>query len=180
MKYFNSECKKCNNYGHETNECRFLKYDKKTNISHNKKVWKKKQSEYTIALYEINQGCHWYIDSVSSKHMTRDQSKFLKFNKKAKGKVTFGDNMSAKTLGKGTVSLGNNKTKAEYVLLVENIKPNILSVIQTCDEGHILTFDSQKCEIKKKDIGKLVVVAPRTSSNVYLLNIDQEEKCCLR
>jgi hypothetical protein len=88
--------------------------------------------------------------------------------------------MSVKILGKGTVSLGNNKSKVEDVLLVENIKPNLLSVSQTCDQGHILTFDSQKCEIRKKDTGNLVAVAPRTSSNVYIVNIDEEEKCCLR
>jgi hypothetical protein len=111
--------------------------------------------------------------------MTGDQSKFLMLNKKGKGKVTFGDNMSAKILGKCTVSLRNNKTKEEDVLLVENLKPNILSVSQTCDQNHILTFDSHNCEIRKKDIGKLVAVAPRTSSNVYILNIDEEEKCCL-
>ena len=58
--------------------------------------------------------------------------------------------MSAKILGKGTVSLGNNKTKEKDVLLVENLKPNILSVSHTCDQGHILTFDSHKCEIGRK------------------------------
>jgi hypothetical protein len=111
--------------------------------------------------------------------MTRDQSKFLKLNKKVKGKVTFGDNMPAMILGKGTVSLGNNKTKEGDVLLVENLKPNLLTGIQTCDQGHILTFDSQKCEIKNKESAKLVAVTPRTYSNVYILNIDKEEKCCL-
>ena len=50
--------------------------------------------------------------------MTGYQRKFLKLNKKGKGKVTFGDNMSAKILGKCTASLGNNKTKAEDVILV--------------------------------------------------------------
>ena len=87
--------------------------------------------------------------------------------------------MSTKILGKGIISLGNNKTKEECVLLVENLKPNLLSASQTCDQGHILTFGSQKCEIRKKDTGKLVVVAPRTSSNVYILDMDEEEKCCL-
>jgi hypothetical protein len=43
--------------------------------------------------------------------MTRYQRKFLKLKKKEKGKVTFGDNVSAKILGKGIASLGNNKTK---------------------------------------------------------------------
>jgi hypothetical protein len=111
--------------------------------------------------------------------MTRYQSKFLKLNKKGKGKVTFGDNMSTKILGKCIVSLGNNKNKEEDVILVENLKPNLLSVSQICNQGHILTFDFQKCEIKKKDIGKPVAVAPRKSSNVYIFNIDEEEKCCL-
>jgi hypothetical protein len=123
--------------------------------------------------------CQWYIDSVCFKHMTGNQSKFLKLNEKGEGKVTFGDNMSAKIMGKGTVRLGNNKTKEEDLLLVENLKPTLLSVIQTCYQGHILTFDSQKCEIGKRDIGKIVVVAPKTSSNVYILNIDEEDKCFL-
>jgi hypothetical protein len=62
------------------------------------------------------------------------------------------------------------------VLLVENLKPNLLSVSQTCDHGHILVFDSQKCEIRKEGSGKLVAIAPRTSSNVYILDIEEEGK----
>ena len=49
-----------------------------------------------------------------------------------KGKVTFGDNLSSKIIGKGTYVV-NNKINAENVLLVENIKPNLLNVGQTCD-----------------------------------------------
>ena len=142
MQDFNSECQKCNNYGHKTSDCRFPKYDKKTNIPHNKKEWRKTQTEWNIKLYVRNQECQWYIDSGCSKHMTRYQSKFLKLNKKGKGKATFGDNMSTKILGKWTVSLRNNKTKAKDVLLIENLKPNLLSLSQTCDQDHILTFDS--------------------------------------
>jgi hypothetical protein len=74
--------------------------------------------------------------------MTRDKSKFLKLTKKEKGSVTFGDNVSAKILGKFIATLGNKKNKEENVLLVENLKPNILSVSQTCDQGNILIFDS--------------------------------------
>ena len=75
--------------------------------------------------------------------------------------------------------MSNSKTRAENVLLVENLKHNLLNVIQTCDQGHILIFDSQKHEIRKRDSGKLVVVAPRTSCNVYVLNTNDEEKCCM-
>jgi hypothetical protein len=30
------------------------------------------------------------------------------------------------------------------------MKHNILSVIQMCDQGHKVTFDSQMCEIRKE------------------------------
>ena len=58
--------------------------------------------------------------------MTDDPSKFITL-KDNKGKVTFGNNLSSKIIGKGT-AVFNNKIKAENHLLVEKIKPNILSV----------------------------------------------------
>jgi hypothetical protein len=96
---------------------------------------------------------------------------------KDKGKVTFGDNVSAKILGKDTVSLGNKKNKAKNMLLVRKLKPNLFSVSQTCDRGHILIFYSKKCEIREEGSRKLGVIAPRTSSNVYILDIEEEEEC---
>ena len=72
----------------------------------------------------------WYVDSGCSKHMTGNKDKF-QILKKQKDRVTFGDNASGNILGKGIVSLG--KAKAKNVLLVENLKPSILSVSQTCD-----------------------------------------------
>jgi hypothetical protein len=50
------------------------------------------------------------------------------------------------------------------------MKHNILSVSQMCDQGHKVTFDSQKCEVRKEDSGKLVATAARTSSNIYVLS----------
>ena len=95
------------------------------------------------------------MDSGCSKHITDDQTKFLTLKRKQKGKVTFGDNLSSEITGKGTMVI-RDKIKDENVLLIENLKPNILSVIQTCDQGHICIFDSKKCEIRRKDSGKLV------------------------
>ena len=65
--------------------------------------------------------------------------------------------------------------KDENVFLVKNLKPNILSVIQTCDKGQICMFDSKKREIRRKDSRKLVGTDVRTPSNVY--SIENEEKC---
>jgi hypothetical protein len=59
------------------------------------------------------------------------------------------------------------------------MKHNILSVSQMCDQGHKVTFESQKCEIRKEGSGKLVATAARTSSNIYVLSKIGNEKCCL-
>ena len=66
-----------------------------------------------------------------------------------------------------------DQMKDENVLLVKNLKPNLLSVRQTCDQGHICIFDSKKCEIKIKDLGKLVGTIVRTPSNVYILENEE-------
>ena len=89
------------------------------------------------------------MDSGFSKHMTGDTNKFISLKRNQKGKVTFGDNLSSKIIGKGTMAI-RDKMKAENVLLIENLKPNLLSLRETCDQGHICIFDSKKCEIRKK------------------------------
>jgi len=81
-----------------------------------------------------------------------------------------------KIIDKGTAVV-NSKIKEENVLLVENLKPNLLSVSQTCDQGHICIFDSEKCEIKNKKSGKVVSIAMRNTNNVYTLQ--NENQCYL-
>ena len=71
------------------------------------------------------------------------------------------------------------KDKAKNVFLVENLKTSLLSVRQTCDQGHIFIFDSHKCEIRRKDSGKLVGTTPITTKNVYILNTKINEECHL-
>ena len=114
----------------------------------------------------------WHLDSGCSKHMTGDSSKFITL-KDNKGKVTFGDSLSSKIIGKGIVVV-NSKIKAKNVLLVENLKPNIITVSQRCDQGYICIFDLEKCEIKNKKSGKIVGIAMRNSNNVYILENENQ------
>jgi hypothetical protein len=72
--------------------------------------------------------------------------------KERDGSVSFGNDDSARIIGKGTVRIGN---------------------------GHKLMFDSQKCEIRKEGSGKLIATVVRTSSNIYVLSEIGNEKCCL-
>ena len=82
--------------------------------------------------------------------MTGDRDKFLTLRNERNGLVSFGNDNSTKIIGEGTVRIGNNNEKAQNVLLVEDLKHNLLSVSQMCDQGHKVTFDSQKCEIRKE------------------------------
>ena len=72
------------------------------------------------------------MDNGCSKHMARDPRNIITLERDQNGKVTFGDNILFKIIGKGTMAL-RNKVKTKNVLLVENLKLNLLSVSQTCD-----------------------------------------------
>jgi hypothetical protein len=100
----------------------------------------------------------------------RDIHKLLTLRKERDGSVSFGNDDSTKIIGKGTIRIGNKNTKEGNVILVEYMKHNLLSVSQMCDQGHKVTFDSQKCEIRKEGSGKLIATAARTSRNIYVLS----------
>jgi hypothetical protein len=126
-------------------------------------TWIRKQDQYsneecTVALQDKQKKRGWYVDSGCSKHMTGDRDKFLTLRKERDGPVSFGNDDSTKIIGKGTVRFGNKNEKEENVLLVEYMKHNLLSVSQMCDQGHKVTFNSQKCEIRKEGSGKLVAL----------------------
>jgi hypothetical protein len=120
-----------------------------------KRTWIRMQYQYsneecTITLQDKKKKGGLYVDSGYSKHMTGDRDKFLTLLKKRDGPVSFENDDSTKIIGKCTVKIGNKNTKVENVLLVEDMKHNLLSVSQMCDQGHKFTFDSQKCEIRKE------------------------------
>ena len=83
----------------------------------NKEVWKKKtnqqkKEEINIILHAQSKINQWYIDSGCSKHMIGDKSRFLVLKKEKGGNATFGNDGSAKIIGKWSISLGNERAKA--------------------------------------------------------------------
>jgi hypothetical protein len=107
--------------------------------------------------------------------MTRDQTKFVSLKKKG-GNVKFGDESSTKILGKGTVNLGSENVKVGKVLLVEDLKHNLRSVNNVCDQGYTLMFESRKCKIREKNQGRLVTTTTRRPNNIYILDMKKREK----
>jgi hypothetical protein len=121
----------------------------------------------------------WYIDIGCSKHMTGDKGKFLSLSERKSGSITFGSDALGKIKGKGMVSLSNGKGKAQDVLLVDGMKPNLLSVSQMCDKGCEELFTSKECKIKSVNSGQVVAKGIRIENNIYVLKENREE-CHLR
>jgi len=85
----------------------------------------------------------WSIDSRFSTHMTGDRKKIINQKEGKSDSVAFVNNSSVKILGKCIVDLGSNKENATNILLVENLKHNLLSVRKMCDQGYNnITFNS--------------------------------------
>ena len=110
--------------------------------------------------------------------MIGNRNTFQKLQAKT-GTITFGNDNSSKVLGKGTVTLGSKDAVAENVLLIENMRHNLLSVSQMCDQGHVFMFTSKDYKIQREDSGKLVATTSRTPNNIYMLDEIKRERCCL-
>ena len=136
-------------------------------------IWEKKENsskeDCRLALIAEDKEDEWYIDSGCSTHITGNKYKFISLKKGKSGSVAFGNDSSIKILGKGVVNLENEKVKATNVLLVEDLKHNLLSVNKMCDQGYTLIFNSRKCEIKEADSGRLVATTTRSPNNIYIL-----------
>jgi hypothetical protein len=53
------------------------------------------------------------------------------------------------------------------------------SCIHQHDQGHKVTFNSQKCEIRKEGSRKLIATIVGTSRKIYVLSEIVNQKCCL-
>jgi hypothetical protein len=179
--YSEPECYICQNYGHKATNCHLKKCNPDRNLTdENVKIWKKKVDDKCgLALSAQNKRNPWYIDSGFSRHMTGDRSQFLTLSDSKSENVTFGNDAPGKVKGKGIVSLSNGKRKAQDVLLVENLKHNLLSVSKVCDRGCEVVFTFKDCKIKIVDSGKLVAKDIRTENNVYVLKEEVQEECNL-
>jgi hypothetical protein len=150
------ECYKCKKIGHMAKDCKMTVHPRETQQNNNthrqephKKTWIRKKNQYindecTLSLQDKQKKRGLYVDNCCSKHMKGDKDRFLTVIKERDGLVSFENDDSAKIIGKGIARIGNNNTKEENVLLVEDMKHNILSVSQMCDQVHKFTFNSKK------------------------------------
>ncbi|PKA50238.1 hypothetical protein AXF42_Ash017832 [Apostasia shenzhenica] len=101
--------------------------------------------------------------------MTSDASKFSSIKFKNKGKVSFGDNSQGSIVNYGSIIVEPNLFLSK-VLLVEDLKYNLFSVSQLCDNGYLVEFHSTKCIIKHIESDSTILVGSR-DENVYTIDL---------
>ena len=89
-------------------------------------------------------------------------------------KVSFGNDTPALIKGEGSILL-KEKFKAGKVMYVDDLKHNLLSVSQMCDQGTEVIFRSNGCNVRELDIGKIVIKGIRTPNNLYILKGGQRQ-----
>jgi translation elongation factor P/translation initiation factor 5A len=98
--------------------------------------------------------------------MTGDKDKLLPICKIKTGNVIFENDEPSKIKGKAMVSLSNGKGNSQDVLLVDDLKHNLLSTSQMCDRGCEEVFMSKYCKVKNVNSGQVVAKGIRTDNDV--------------
>jgi len=102
--------------------------------------------------------------------MTGDASKFLIIKPSKSGSVIFGDNNRGKILGIGSVGKDPSNS-IDDILLVKNLKHNLLSISQLCDKGNRVTFESNMCVVQRL-IDNVIILQGKRIDNVYMVDIE--------
>ena len=89
--------------------------------------------------------------------MTGDESLFQELNKNKSGSVSFDDNSKGVIRGIGTIG-NNSHTQIKNVLLVENLKYNLLSISQLCDKRYRVCFESNACHVINSSIKQIIYI----------------------
>nr|GEV60094.1 putative ribonuclease H-like domain-containing protein [Tanacetum cinerariifolium] len=114
-----------------------------------------------------------YWDNGCSRHMTGNISYLSDFEPYDGGYVSFGQG-GCKIIRKGTIKMG--KLKFENVYFVKNLKYNLFSVSQICDNKNSVLFTDSECivlgrDFKLLDDANILLRTPR-QHNMYSIDLN--------
>ncbi|KAI3744758.1 hypothetical protein L1987_57849 [Smallanthus sonchifolius] len=118
----------------------------------------------------------WVVDSGCSRHMTGNRSILLDFRKLYGGYVAFGSNSKGGSIiGQGTVS--NERMSIERVNYVKELKFNLMSVSQICDQKHWMLFINEECFVLSSGLSKTppekILLTAQRKENLYVLDMNK-------
>lgn len=109
------------------------------------------------------------FDSGCLRHMIEDLTHFLKLTSQDGEYVTFRDNNKRKIIGIGNISNKSNLLIKD-VLLVDDLKYNLISISQLYDKGYTVKFESPACIIEIPNKNKSIITLRIV--NVYTIDLD--------
>nr|GEV02521.1 ribonuclease H-like domain-containing protein [Tanacetum cinerariifolium] len=114
-----------------------------------------------------------YWDSGCSRHMTGNISYLSNYEPYDEGYVSFGQG-GGKITGKGIIKIG--KLEFENVYFVKDLKYNLFSVSQICDNKNSVLFTDYECivlgrDFKLKDDTNVLLGTPR-QHNMYSIDLN--------
>nr|KYP43166.1 Retrovirus-related Pol polyprotein from transposon TNT 1-94 [Cajanus cajan] len=151
------QCPHCKKFGHVEKYCR-NKNKHQTNFAEEKDG--EQYLFYATQDSNSETSGSWYLDSGCSNHMAKDANIFKDIDESVKVKVRIGNDTIVESKGKGTVMVETKKGTRLItdVLLVPNLKENLLSIGQMMEKGYTLHFKGDTCKIydnKKLEIGRV-------------------------
>ncbi|GJY97153.1 retrovirus-related pol polyprotein from transposon TNT 1-94 [Tanacetum coccineum] len=118
----------------------------------------------------------WIKDRGFSKHMTGNRNLFSSYKAYNRGNFIFGSNLRGNIIVKGTIS--NDSLEIDNVEHVDNLRFNLLSIGQICDNKCRVTFSKHDSEITKD--GKVIGRGIR-NKGLYVMKLGNKpkDKICL-
>ena len=124
----------------------------------------------------------WIIDSGATQHMTSSETDMVQYEEfQNPKKVYLANNQQIDVKGHGSIimkcKLPNNEhknIKFEKVLHVPELKRNLISVSTITENGGMVTFDGEKCEISK---GNGILAIGQREGNAFILDTENEIIC---
>jgi hypothetical protein len=116
------------------------------------------------------------LDSGCTQHMTGDMRMFTQMSEEGCSNydnITFGDNHKGKVKGLGKIAISNDNS-ISYVLLVETLNFNLLSIAQLCDLGFSCNFIVDDVLIYSVD-GSNLTFKGFKYENIYLVDFSSNE-----
>nr|GEV19734.1 ribonuclease H-like domain-containing protein [Tanacetum cinerariifolium] len=137
-----------------------------------RRIWKPKQNSSGQGIPQNNNDDKRYWDSGCSRHMTGNISYLSEYEPFKGGYVSFGHGRG-KITGKGSIKTG--KLEFENVYFVEELKYNLFSVSQICDNKNSVLFTDTKCLVLGKDFklvdDKHVFLRTPRQQNMYTIDL---------
>ena len=85
------------------------------------------------------------------------------------GTVTFGDDSKGKIVGIDNIKIGSSSL-IEDIVLVDDLKHNLLSISQICEKGLRVIFNDSTCDVLDKKINSCVLFNFH-ENNVYMIDM---------